>query len=373
MIYDHKTKYSYKDVSIIPSVTTDISSRQECNPYVNEGYFLPIFTAPMDSVVGVGNVEEWLDNRIMPIIPRNIPFNIRQEYLEYKHWTALSLSEFEDLFLGKNALPVDECYKALIDVANGHMECILSLSRQAKNKYGTSLCIMAGNIANPDTYKAYCEAGIDYVRCSIGSGSSCLTTSNCAVHYPVASLLDEINKIRKSNTGFKTKVIADGGIKNYSDAIKALGLGADYVMIGGLFAGLFESAAKINGLTVIPKKWESFINNEEMVKYLGKYPFEEEDKREWIRTNAEYLTKTYHGMSTKEAQKAINPDAVKFKTAEGKSVTVPVTGTICQWAENFTDYLRSAMSYTGKRTLTEFCGNVDFVVNSHGVSETVNK
>ena len=73
------------------------------------------------------------------------------------------------------------------------------------------------------------------------------------------------------------------------------------------------------------------------------------------------------------AQKAINPDAVKFKTAEGKSVTVPVTGTICQWAENFTDYLRSAMSYTGKRTLTEFCGNVDFVVNSHGVSETVNK
>ena len=89
-----------------------------------------------------------------------------------------------------------------------------------------------------------------------------------------------------------------------------------------------------------------------MVKYLGKYPFEEEDKREWIRTNAEYLTKTYHGMSTKEAQKAINPDAVKFKTAEGKSVTVPVTGTICQWAENFTDYLRSAMSYTGKRTLT---------------------
>lgn len=373
MIYDSKMKYSYKDVSIIPSVTTDISSRQECNPYIDEGYFLPIFTAPMDSVVGRDNVEDWIDNRIMPIIPRNIPFDERREYLEYGYWTALSLSEFEDLFLGKNELPVKGCYKALIDVANGHMECILSLSRQAKKKYGESLCIMAGNIANPRTYREYCAAGIDYVRCSIGSGSSCLTTSNCAVHYPVASLLDEINKIKQSNTGFKTKVIADGGIKNYSDAIKALGLGADYVMIGGLFAGLFESAAGINGLTILPNSKESFINNEEMVKFLGNYPVEEEDKREWIRNNADYLTKTYHGMSTKEAQKAINPDALKFKTAEGKSVTVPVTGTICQWAENFTDYLRSTMSYTGKRTLTEFCGNVEFVVNSHGVSETVNK
>lgn len=48
------------------------------------------------------------------------------------------------------------------------------------------------------------------------------------------------------NGGFKSlpKIIADGGIRNYSDAIKALALGADYVMIGGLFTRMVESALK---------------------------------------------------------------------------------------------------------------------------------
>lgn len=52
-----------------------------------------------------------------------------------------------------------------------------------------------------------------------------------------------------------TKVIADGGIRNYTDVIKALALGADYVMIGSVLSRLVESCAKTyaydkNGKTV---------------------------------------------------------------------------------------------------------------------------
>ena len=67
----------------------------------------------------------------------------------------------------------------------------------------------------------------------------CLSTSNTGIHYPIASLINDIVQIRdeiSSKYDKLPKIIADGGIRNYSDAIKALALGSDYVMIGSVFA-----------------------------------------------------------------------------------------------------------------------------------------
>ena len=190
-------------------------------------------------------------------------YNIRYEYLLKGKWVALSLSEFENIFI-KNDDFLEEVTvipHVLIDVANGHMQHLIDICKQVKESWGDNIVIMAGNIANPKTYIEYCDAGIDYVRCSIGSGSCCTTASNTAVHYPIASLIDEINTIKESRKHtyesaydkFCTKVIADGGIRNFSDVVKALALGADYVMVGGLFASFIESA----GIIVEGK---SFIN-----------------------------------------------------------------------------------------------------------------
>ena len=74
---------------------------------------------------------------------------------------------------------------------------------------------------------------------------NCITTSNVSIHYPQASLINECYKIKQkysSDRDFLPKIVADGGIRNYDHVIKALALGADYVMIGSLFAQCIESA-----------------------------------------------------------------------------------------------------------------------------------
>ena len=63
--------------------------------------------------------------------------------------------------------------------------------------------------------------------------SGCLTSTNTGIHYPMASLISDISDIRPKN--YKCKVVADGGIGTYSEVIKCLALGADYVMAGGIF------------------------------------------------------------------------------------------------------------------------------------------
>lgn len=455
-------KYSYNDLEIIPARLSDIESRSECNArYADK--MLPIFTAPMDSVCDNNNYKRFEDNGIIPIIHSTVHLADRILLTTEGKWCAYGRKDFKNLFCSedssiyKAALENHKTLNVLLDIANGHMRSILKDCKEAKNiakSLGVELVIMAGNIANPETYIDYCEAGIDYVRCSIGTGSMCLSSSNAGVHYPVASLIDDIYNLKKhyldehclkveedgsytklsnmfSNVpeGFVvTKIVADGGIRNYSDVIKALALGADYVMIGGLFAKMFESCAPFNSdmsltdngkgiyygqtlyennyaqqfcfprdskmqadYNMIANKYNlpqmestrtdtSYIlpDNYMTVKIPNHLINEFEDVKRWLIDNC-VLTKSSHGMSTKEAQigrlkaRGENVDRSKLKTSEGKTITQQVEYTIHRWSDNMENYLKSTMSYTGKNSLFEFKGNVELVVKSTATLSSVNK
>lgn len=315
---------SFNDICIVPSVASNIEHRNECSPYLDNG-MLPLFTAPMSSVINQDNWEIFKGNKINTIIPRSVDWETRLD-LSDKTFIAVSLSEFERLIDFYHPI---QTIHICVDIANGHMQKLLDLCKQAKERYGSSLQIMAGNIANPDTYLEYAKAGIDYVRCGIGTSPICTTSANSGVHYPMVSLLQKIddykrsieNRINLAGNPFKSvpKIVADGGFSNFDQIIKALAIGADYVMLGKIFA------------------------------------MSEEACGESCWTKEGVYVRKYYGMSTKKAQAEISGEA--YKTAEGIETLVPIKYNLAGWIDNFISYLRSAMSYCNSRTLDEFKQN----------------
>lgn len=172
-------KLNYDDITIVPEAVTDICSRSQCIPYDEDGY-LPIFASCMSSVVSIENTGDFNAAKIRTVIPRSYPLYVRTEFLEKNegNFVAFSLSEAKEVFIDKSVqimamLSVrssDEPLRICIDLANGHMKCLLNLVKEIKEKYGKSIAIMTGNIANPETYKYYEEAGVDFCRVSIGTG-----------------------------------------------------------------------------------------------------------------------------------------------------------------------------------------------------------
>lgn len=363
-------KYSYRDVTIVPAKVSEIEHRKDCNPFYPSGT-LPLFTAPMDSVVGLENYELYEQHKIIPIIPRTVNLEQRLEVAKTGRWVAYGLDEFEKIFTVQNP---GEGYKALIDVANGHMKKLYTLVKKAK-ALNPNLTVMIGNIANPETYEECCKAGVDYVRCGIGSGECCITSSATKIHFPLASLISEIVEKKQSlqwSGSYKkfTKIIADGGVRGYSDAIVALALGADYVMIGSVFSKMLESSGQIffrykdyeKEDDWYPLNWDIYFNRYKSGKFY--------DFNEYWKGTSEIgdhwrpieLKKEIYGMASGKGQIAIG--GKKTKTSEGIIKTIPIEYTMDSWTENFISYLRSAMSYTGAKDLNTFINKTTCIINS---------
>lgn len=359
-------KYSLNDVAIQPVEVSHISHRYECDPYY-EDEMLPLMTAPMSSVVNDKNYKQFLENGIIPIIPRTVSFGKRLELcLNEGIWAAFSLKEFEETFIDNKASIDTTTKHALIDVANGHMYKLCEIIEKAKSLHGVKLQIMVGNIANPETYKTLSLCGADYVRLGIGNGAGCLTSSNVGVNYPMASLIDECYKLRC--TGNFAKIIADGGIKGYSDIIKALALGADYVMCGSIFNKMLESAAQLKTHEI------NKIYSEEYGMYLNLREGQEINDIKLAYSLLKIgapLYKEFYGMSTKKAQSLMGKETLT--TSEGKVIENNVEYTMKGWANNFIDYLKSAMSYTNCNILNQFVGEVTLNVISNNAYNSYNK
>jgi IMP dehydrogenase/GMP reductase len=331
------------DIIILPSSTmSKITSRKE----IELDETLPIFTAPMDTVVDESNYEHFLNNKINIVFPRGIINN--------NGFQSYGIEDFKEKFT-KRYEGLNK--KILIDVANGHMEEITNSVKVAK-EINPELIIMGGNIAHPNIIHYYEDAGIDYVRLSIGSGSGCLTSVNTAIGYPIASLISECYKI-KSQNNYKIKLIADGGMRKYSDIIKALALGADYVMIGGLFNKMIESCGDTY-MSYLSNKvnLDNKIENNVLETYN-------------IYKHSHKFYKYFRGMSTKAVQKEWG--RTELKTAEGIEKYNEVTGSLYGWTENFIDYLKSTISYCGHKSLQDFIGNVEVEMISQNAYKRFNK
>ena len=338
--------FDFDDILIIPTVKTHISSRYK-NIFLPKQ--LPLFTAPMDTVVDIDNMSEFIENNIGVTLPRTVK---RDDNHLIPKGVFVSMG-FDDLDIELQTslrnLPQD--LSIVIDVANGHMQKIFDYCREIK-RIRKDIILMVGNIGNPETYEFYAKGNcVDYIRVGIGNGGGCLTTKQSGVGYPMASLIHETYlvkqrfiesndiDIKNKDSILKTKpvdvipaIVADGGMKDYSDIIKALGLGADYVMIGSIFNKTLESCA------------QNYLHGIKINKRTARYFFKK----------GRPVKKYFRGMSTKGAQKAMGKTS--FKTSEGVVRFRKVEHQLNGWVENFEHYLRNAMSYSGVTVLRDFIG-----------------
>ena len=316
-----KDKFDFNDILIQPAKVSSISSRKEINPFYDG--FLPLITAPMDTVINDNNKELFTSLNVITCLPRG--------EVNSQGFQSYSLVEIETNFLKLNPKGM-----YLIDIANGHMEKLVTMTKKIKRKY-PKIQLMVGNVANPETYVALSKAGADYVRIGIGNGGGCSTTVHTGVGFPMGSLVSECYfescKLKKP-----AKIVADGGMQNYGDIIKALALGADYVMVGSLFNKAIESCGD---------------------NYLWKYIKVSQTIAEWAYKHNIPVYKKFRGMSTKEVQKKWGKEVLT--TSEGVVRLREVEYTLQQWIENFEAYLRSAMSYSNAKTLEEFIGYADII------------
>jgi IMP dehydrogenase/GMP reductase len=335
--------FDFDDILIEPTTLSPIRSRSEINNR-NYSQMLPLMVAPMDTVISQDNFHLFKNKGITPVLPRIS--NPDSNWVDYNHFLSYSLTDFQRIFLREKIhVPSGEKIYALIDVANGHMLDLYEAAKKAKIMYNEEMCLMVGNIANPDTFHKYCEIGVDMVRIGIGNGNGCLTTVQTGVGYPMASLIKQCHDIKNKKhypgvqTPYATKIVADGGFKKYSDIIKGLALGADYVMLGSILNKCLESAG------------ETTKENGEIVNQFS------EETRKMFHVEIP-LYKTFRGMSTKEVQKSWGKE--NLTTSEGVVRTNRVEYTLDGWVKNFEDYLKSAMSYTGKKELHQFIGGVKY-------------
>jgi len=340
-------KFDFDDILLKPAVISTIDSRHTIFPYDENG-MLPIFTAPMIDVVGdYKSQARFSTERIYVVKPRKKNPTKGDLKSTSNSFVAVSLDDFRKLFC--KGYTRNKEY-VLIDIANGHQEQLFEMIHKTK-KVCHNITMMVGNVANPKTYVELSNAGADYVRIGIGNGSGCLTTEQTGIGYPTASLIRDVYN-ESLNLKEPAKIVADGGIRKFSDITKSLALGADYVMIGGVFNKALESS----GDTYLWKKFK--VNQHGELAY-------------WLFKHNYKLYKKFRGMSTKEVQSLIGNKPLI--TSEGITKYNHVRWTVGGWTDNFRHYLRTTMSYTGAKTLEEFIGKVEYNMITTNAYKRFNK
>ena len=147
----------------------------------------------------------------------------------------------EDGYARAQALVAAEVDVIVVDTAHGHSAGVLEAVERIK-RLSNAVQIIAGNVATPEGARALIEAGADSVKVGIGPGSICTTRVVAGVGVPqFTAVLETAAACRELGV----PAIADGGIRTSGDMVKAIGAGADCVMVGSLLAGTEEAPGEV--------------------------------------------------------------------------------------------------------------------------------
>jgi IMP dehydrogenase len=195
-----------------------------------------------------------------------------------------------------------------LDIAHGDSIMMLETLEYVKKTW-PSIEVIAGNVATPGAVKRLFEAGASAIKVGIGPGSMCTTRIITGHGVPQ---LTAIALCALEAEKYQVPVIADGGIKNSGDMVKALAAGAHSLMVGSLLAGTTETPGELIG---------------------GK--------------------KLYRGMASQSAQVSWRGELPQGMAAEGESTLLGARGAVADVIHELLGGVRSGMTYMGALSLEE--------------------
>jgi GMP reductase len=333
MHIDHEIKLDYKDVLIRPKRST-LTSRSDVDitrdfrfrhaPHAYHG--IPIVAANMDTT-GTHEMARALDAFGLSVALHKhyraedgaAFFGALQRKSAAFHSLGISAAD-EDKLGRLMQLAGDAVQYVCIDVANGYHENFATFVKRVRSAW-PQLVIMAGNVVTGEMTEELILSGADIVKVGIGPGSVCTTRKMTGVGYPQLSAVIEC---ADAAHGLGGHICADGGCTTPGDVAKAFGGGADFVMLGGMFAGHDECAG-------------------EVVEREGR------------------SSKRFYGMSSKAAMSRYAGGVAEYRAAEGKEVLVPYRGPVALTVQEILGGVRSACTYVGARQLKELSKRTTFV------------
>jgi IMP dehydrogenase len=223
-----------------------------------------------------------------------------------------------------------------IDAATGHTTRALQVIEKLRGALGDRTPVVAGNVVTKEGAKDLCDAGASAIKVGVGPGSICTTRVISGVGMPQFTAVQEVAEVCRSRG---VAVISDGGVRYSGDIVKAIGAGADCVMIGSLLAGTEESPGA-------------------MVRWQGR------------------TFKEYRGMGSLKAMRKGAGDRYGQNSSgklvpEGVEARVPFKGLLSDVVFQLMGGLRSGMGYVGANTLDELREKARFVqITAGGLKES---
>ena len=314
-------KLDFSDVLIRPKRST-LESRKNANlertfrfKHSKQSWTgVPIIAANMD------HTGTWPMNKAL------VEFGMLTAICKFWHYIPLK-NAIKTIGLDANLDEIEYDLKWIcLDVANGYTERFMDFVKKMRQHEATkNSIIIAGNVCTPEATEEIILAGADIVKIGIGPGSVCTTRKITGVGFPQLSATIEC---ADAAHGLGGHIITDGGCQVPGDIAKSFGAGADFVMLGGMFAGHDECEGEVED---------------------GKMSF--------------------YGMSSEDAQLKHYGKKASHRASEGKKVYILHKGSVRTTVEEILGGLRSACTYAGAKTLKDLPKCTTFVKVNRQLNE----
>jgi IMP dehydrogenase len=324
--------YTFDDLMLVPEYS-EIESRKQpdTSTVVGHRIEIPIIASPMNTVTEAVMADTMTKLGADAVLHRYM--SIEEQCKQFQSvkrppWAAVGASG--DFAERAQALYDAGVRKFCIDVANGHSKIAALAVHNLRYLLGEEVYIMAGNVCTAEGARVLEANGANVIRVGIGPGSQCTTRLVTGFGVP------QLSAIGWCAGGVKlASIVADGGIRSSGDIVKALAMGADAVMIGGLIAGTDECPGEV-------------VRDEETGQ----------------------LFKYYHGMASREGREDWFGREVSSYVPEGVSTKVPHRGEAKKIVENLNSSLKVGMSFANAKSIKELQQNAKWVkVTDNGRKE----